>query len=385
VASYFNFRFHVAETRWEQRAFARQWWSILQQDKHWVPPYWPDWQGWVGHSPPAHLARLSPIHLVGEAMPQRQSMSGAASTQTSLSLSTAALFEEYVAAGLLLRDPRREDGVAYVAGLQFANDEESLSRFLHKAQDLLAPRGVTQLLLPMGLSPHLHSGLLQNYFHQLPPLHSSYHPPYAPELVSLICRPFGRSLLYRYDLPPSAPSTAPTQEPSTCRLVPLEPGRLAQDLLPLFQAATPSWPGIPPLDPVEAEFLLAVMARWPLEGWLALVEEEPVGFVLAQGDFSPLLRWAQGGRGLLRRLWLTIRLPRARTGDGRLLFGGVLPTHRRRGIGRALWQRLVQHGHGQGWQRIWIGPLPSTAAGIPFLNAQGAVAERTYLLHRYEF
>lgn len=398
MADYFNFRFHVAQSAWDQRSFARHWWSIAQKDSRWVPPYWPRWQGWLGHRPPPHLARMAPIHLSGEAMPRRQT-SGVSANQMAFSMSTSALFEEQIAAGLILRDPRRRDGVAYVAALQFANDREALGRFLVKAQEILTPQGVEELLLPTGLSLHLGSGMLQNYFHQLPPLHASYHPPYAVELMSLSCRPFGRVILYRAEIAPAqgvdpapvadvpGPDVPGADVPGAeapCRLLPLEPGRLAGDLLPLLQAATESWRGVPPVDEAEASFLLDGLGPWPVVGWLALVEEEPVGFVLAQADLAPLLHSHGGGRGLWPRLWLGWRGRRFRAKGGRLLFGGVLPAFRRRGIGRALWEALLAHGRSAGWEQIRIGPIPSMLAGNSFLINRGAVEERSYLLHRYE-
>jgi ribosomal protein S18 acetylase RimI-like enzyme len=316
--------------------------------------------------------------IYGEALPRRSQPRSP--QQNDLSAFSGALFEETIAAGLLLRDPRRRDGSAYVALPHLANDTEALSRFLAMAQEILQPAGVRQLILPTGISPHLGTGVLQDHFHRWPPLHSHYNPPYLPEMMMEICRPLGRSLLYEVEV--SRWLSNERKGPATLR--PFEPARLAGDLLPLFQQAIPIWADFPLPDAHEATFLLNWIGRWPLAGWLAEIEGDAVGFVLLQPDLSSILRRSNGGRSLWTRNWLAWRARRP-TGAGRLLFGGVVSSHRRQGIGRQLWQQALRHSHEAGWERLSIGPLPSTAPANNFLEAQGVEAQRTYLLHRYEF
>jgi hypothetical protein len=64
-----------------------------------------------------------------------------------------------------------------------------------------------------------------------------------------------------------------------------------------------------------------------LYGWLAEVNERPVGFILLQPDLASILRQTKGGRHLLWRLWFNwaSHKPSQR---GRILFAGVLPEWR---------------------------------------------------------
>ena len=117
----------------------------------------------------------------------------------------------------------------------------------------------------------------------------------------IVLSPLARSRLYRLEVPDELPP-APS---SRANLVPLEPDRLAADLLPLLIAACPAWAGFVPPDAEEAGFLLNWLGQWPLFGWLAEVDLEPVGFVLLQPELAPRLRRGGGGRNPLWRLWLT--------------------------------------------------------------------------------
>jgi GNAT superfamily N-acetyltransferase len=235
----------------------------------------------------------------------------------------------------------------------------------------------TRLIGPTGLSPHLGTGLLQDHWDELPPLHSPYDPPYMLEAVDSAMRPLGRSRLYHLEIPPERPPAPP----ALAQLSPLEPARLASDLLPLLAAACPSWADFAPPDAKEAAFLLRWLGRWPLYGWLAQVQGEPVGFVLLQPDLSPRLRRAGGGRRRLWRPWLTWVSQRPAR-QGRLLYGAVLPQWRGRGIGRQLLHQALITGHEGGWRTLSIGPLPTTSSACAFLERQGARSRQSYLLYQ---
>ena len=378
MTRYFNYRFHIAEGSWQRRDFVRQWRHIYQSDDRWVPPFYPDLAQWLDVTRNAHLARMDPILLYGEALPQRKQPRSP--HRTDLPAFSGAVFEESVVAGVLLRDRRRRDGAVYVAALHLANDDECLSRFLAQAQELLQPQGVRRLILPTGLSPHLGSGILQDHFHRLPPLHSAYNPPYLPEVAALVCRPLGRALLYEVVLP----TQVANPQDGLAVVESFDPRRLAGDLLPLFAQTMPQWADFPAPDEVEADFLLSRLMRFPLRGWLATVAGEAVGYVLLQPDFAAALQRADGGRTPWWRLWLNWRMQQP-VASGRLIFGGVLPPWRRQGIGGQLWRMAQQGAVNDGWRTLSIGPMPSTATGNLFLEAQGIAVQRTYLLHSYDF
>jgi GNAT superfamily N-acetyltransferase len=95
------------------------------------------------------------------------------------------------------------------------------------------------------------------------------------------------------------------------------------------------------------------------------------------------MRQAGGGRNPLQRLWLRHFASR-RAAQGRVLFGGVLPAWRRRGIGRQLLNQALAAAHALGWNHLHVGPIPTAAAAVDFIQAHGAQAERTYRIFRWD-
>jgi GNAT superfamily N-acetyltransferase len=82
---------------------------------------------------------------------------------------------------------------------------------------------------------------------------------------------------------------------------------------------------------------------------------------------------------------------------GRLLFGGVLPAWRGRGVGAALWGWALAAARARGWRTLTIGPLwsPRRVSRVPaadpeplaaaFLLARGALPRQTYHLYEWSF
>jgi GNAT superfamily N-acetyltransferase len=319
---------------------------------------------------------MSPQHLYLEAVPQARRHSGRDRTIDPVSMMSGALtMERIMATAVALVDPRRTDRTAYLALLHCANDPESLARLLDALIEKLRPHRCERLVGPVGLSPHLGRGLLQDAWNAMPPLHTPYAPPYLLELFERSMRPLARQLLYRVDVPQQ-----PLEPAGSAQIIPLEPARLATDLLPLLAAACPAT-DFPPPDAEEAAFLMHWLRPWPLYGRLAHVGEEPVGFVLLQPDLAPLLKRFKGGRRWLRRLLLAWASRRGLQ-EGGLLFGGVLPAWRGQGIGHQLWQQALTIARDRGWQRLAIGPLPTRAPARAFLERQGASPTRSYLLYQ---
>ncbi len=284
--------------------------------------------------------------------------------------------EEAVAATVLLTNKRRTDGAAYLGLLQCVNDGEALERLLGAVTEQVGQAGCRRIIGPTGLSPHLESGVLQNYFQLAPPLHTPYHPPYLSELLEGVMEPLAQSHLFTI-----APSTGlPSLPAGPARLTPLHPALLSTDYLPLLAAACAAQPNFPPPDAAEAAFLIDWLQSWPLFGWLASVHEQPVGFVLLQADVAPSLRTAGGGRNLLWRLWLAGRSRRPMR-NGRLLLGGVLPAWRNQGIGCQLWQQSLHTARQHAWQSLTVGPVVDATPGAAFLHKQGAQTQQRYLLY----
>lgn len=369
--SYFNYSTRLIEGWWQRRRFIANWRRFYREDPRWVPPYYPAlWQMLKpGYHP--HLARLNPLLVQTEALPRRKDRPP--------ELYAAPMFELPVASAIVLADPRRQDGTAYLARLHCVNDVVSLERLLDDLQRPLYAAGRHRLILPTGLSPHLGSGLLQDYWHRLPPLHTPYNPPYLPEMAAGLLRPLTRLRLYTL----AVPAEPPPVSDGPARLIPLEPNRLAGDLLPLFRTACANRIGLPLPDEAETDFILGQLQRWPLFGWLALVEEQPVGFVLMQPDLADRLRRAGGGRNPLWRLWLrwAARRPVA---QGRILYAAVLSDWQRQGIGRQLLGQALLSAQQRSWQHLTVGPVSAIGSAAKFLDQSGAEARQTYLLYQLD-
>jgi GNAT superfamily N-acetyltransferase len=369
---YFNHYPKIAETRWDRWSFARNWWRLYAGDPRLAPPYYPALLRELEPGRNPHLARLASLFVQIEALQRRRAT-------LPQGLDSVGLQHPIVMA-VALGDARRPDTAAYLSLLRCVNDTDTLKRLLDYLLENLAAKGYHRLIGPTGLSPHLGTGLLQDYWDVVPPLYTPYAPPYMPEVVGLVLRPFARSQLYHLDIPAELPPAPSVQ----ARLLPFDPARLVTNLLPLLAAACPTWADFPPPDVEEAAFLLRWLSRWPLHGWLAEIDDQPVGFILLQPDLAPRVRLARGGRNLFWRAWLAWAKSRP-TRHGRVLFGAVLPNWRGQGIGSQLLHQAIRTASQQGWQSLTFGPFPTMAPGVKFLKHRGAEARQTYLLYQLEF
>ena len=380
--TFFNHRDYFAESRLEKGSFAAAWWRIYSGDPRWTPPYYPSYRRALDPGSNRHLRRMEPVFFHNEAIehtnaPGKRIIAGGQGQNLP---PAEPFFELPVAASVILFDRRREDHAGYLAMLHSVNDSESLRHHVRTAAGLLRERGCRRIIAVTGISPHLESGVLQDYWGELPPLYTPYNPPYLPEVISSYMQVLEtRSLYYlstglRTDQPDGSVHGTETI------IEPLQVESLAGELLPLLRAACPQWAGCPPPDKDEALFLMSWVGVWPLHGWLARVGSKPAGFVLLQGDYSPALFRARGGRNLAWRLWLN-RAASSPIRRGRLLFGGVLPEYRRQGIGSRLLGQALVTAQELGWDTLIAGPIPEGEPAAIFLDDRGAKARQTYRLY----
>ncbi|MCB0146397.1 MAG: GNAT family N-acetyltransferase, partial [Caldilineaceae bacterium] len=248
-------------------------------------------------------------------------------------------------------------GTAYLGLLRCANDEETLERLLGTALEAASERGCTRLIGPVGVIPAWESGALANQFHVLPPLHTPYNPPYLPDLLASVMAPVQETALYELPARPGEGSPA-----GPAKLEPLTLSHVDASLAPLVAAALTPHAGVDDVAGHEVEVLRKWIGAWPAAGWLAKVDGEAVGFVLAQPDTAALMHRARGGRRLplrLYSLWARRRPPT----HGRLLLGAVAPLWRRRGIGAQLLHQVLRHAQEERGTGLACGPYaPDSAA-----------------------
>lgn len=377
---YFNYAIvarDAATASWlDRRDFIHNWWRLYRDDRRWTPPLYNELGRELQPGRNPHLARLMPGLVRVEALYRNNVPAGRQDQPVPL----ANVFDQPLAAAVYALDPRRTDRTGYLALLQTSSDEEGLDRLLSHAKEAMRPLRVRRVIGPTGLSPHLDSGVLVDAWDAWPPLHTPSNPPYLPERLGEQMTILQTGRLYEAAVPDSPPAgTGPAA------LEPLDPARLAGDLLPLLGEATANpTAGFAPPDEAEAAFLLRWLGVGALSGWMALIDNRPVGFVLLGPDQAAARRRSAGGRKLLGRLTASLRPEPSPA--GRLYFGAVAAGYRRRGIGRQLWAAALQTAAAQGWTALRAGPvwLPEQgqSAAAAFLTAVGAAPRQTY--HLYE-
>lgn len=371
---FFNHRFYHSRTWFERWEFMNKWRSLQQWDKRWVPPHQPtmSWALNANQNPFAAAMNFSPVYVEGLRRERQRTLG----TGMEKPMQVTTPFERPLVSAILASDPRRTDQTANLAMFVTENDRESIRFFLDGVATLLEQNDRYRLIGPTGLSPHLGSGLLQDYWDQMPPLHTPYNQPFLPEMVNKILRPIGEQRLYQLPIMPFSPHPAPFQ------LLPLQPADLAGELLPLLQAACQNRHRFPVPDEVEAQFLLRWLSFAPLFGWVAQQDGRSQGFVLMQPDVGHWVRRLKGGRGLWRRSVLPWAVRRPVT-NGRLLFGGVLPAARGQGIGRALLEKSMVTAYQLGWHTMTVGPLDARDTAVHLLTHYNATPKQTYTLHEW--
>jgi GNAT superfamily N-acetyltransferase len=373
--AYFNYATYWPVDWWGRRSFSAAWWKIYADDPRWAPPHIAAWNWLVRGDAPYHR-RLAARLLYMEAFPRRARPVGASA---SYPLVAGALFEEPVAATLVFCEPSAH-GALYLSMLHCVNDEETLDRLLGAVLEYGAEMNCTRIVGPIDVIPGWGDGALTNCFHLPPPLHTPYNPPYLADLLRGSMASFQQTVLLH--LPVQATAEA-TDGPAT--LQPAKLADLAGALSPLLaDALAPHSEMTKPVADAAA-LLVRWLAVHPTVGWVALIEDKPVGFIFVQPDLAPLLRRLHGGRPL----WLRPLLSQAgyrslarywRASRGRLLFGAVAPAWRRRGIGKQLLQQALHFAVEAGWRTLVCGPFVDSSPAVTCLQKAGAQIEQRYEL-----
>jgi len=381
---YFNYTLHTIESReasyWQRREFLRAWWAIGGDDDHWTPPSFTWLRRELDPRRNAHLERLRAELLHVDAL-HRTGVRRSRTDQQEIPLTS--IFERPLAAAVAAIDPRRKGATAHLALLQLAADDEAFDRLYYHLVETLAAGNYHRVVGPIGLSPHLGSGLLVDSWDAWPPRHSPANPPYMPELLERRTQVLQTGRLYHAPVPDTLTGSA-----AATAVHPFDPARLGRDMLPLLAVAVENTTaGFPAPDAAEAAFLLR-QAGPGATGGLVERDHVPVGFVLLAPDDAPRLRATRGGRPLWGRAWLALAQGRPARA-GRVLFGGVAPEVRRQGIGRQLWAWALAEARARGWRTLTVGlvwePREGQSAAATFLARHGAVARQTYRLYEATF
>lgn len=310
------------------------------------------------------------IHIQALSKSRRNSQSG---------LNVSSL-ESAVAATMVLQD--RATRTARLAWLHVANHEDPFDHLLGVIMEQLWGTGMQRLVASTGLSPYLGSGVLLDHFHREPPLHTPYNPPYYPDLLHSAMQLTSRNRLYELRAASCLPEARQIIRGGPARLSILSPRQLGGGLLDLFQVACVDQP-FPIPTYADVQCLLQQLVPWPVYGWIARIDRQPVGFVLIVADGASVLRRTKGGRNPLWRLWIHWR-KKTNFATGRLLFAGVLPAWQRKGIGTQLLAQTLITAQKLGWKSMTAGPLAPNSPGALFLTRYGAQPRQTIGLFEME-
>lgn len=371
--AFFNYSTHWPTDWWAKRSFIDAWWKIYASDPRWAPPDYVAWRRLLTNRDVAYWQRVGAQPLYLEALPARRQQAHASAAQPALA---GAVFEEPVAATVLLYEPAYHE-TAYLSMLHCVNDEETLDRLLGAAMEQSIEAGCTRLIGPTGVTPAWCSGALTNFFHVFPPSHTPYNPPYLPDLLAATMTVCHESVLLRL---PVRNEGLPTTGPATIQ--PLDLATLDKALLPLLDAALAPHALAPKLAADAAALLIHWVSVYPTMGWVAYIDETPVGFVVVQPDLAPVMHRFNGGRSLAVR-WVVALAKRRAAQRGRLLFGAVAPEMRRRGIGRQLLSQALRYAVSVGWRELSCGPFANPSPAVTCLQAAGASIEQRYELFEW--
>lgn len=286
-------------------------------------------------------------------------------------------FEVPVTTAAVRRDRHHHD-TGYLTLLSFINDRATFRTLLESLAETLRPHGIRTLIGPTHLLPGLGGGALGSHWHLPPPTDTPHSPPYASEHLDALMSPLETLSLFYFGTS-QLETSQEVRGAARVTLEPLEPERLAGDLLPLLQAASASSPALSPPDMAEAQAILHWLEPYHPLGFSASLPgapDTPVGFVLLYPDFS------EAPAHRLSRLITPLRGTRSRKGR---LRGGVLPEFQRQGIGRALLGAALEAARGSGWGSVSLGPVPQGGDAEAFLQTSGGVQQQRYTLYRTGF
>ena len=200
-------------------------------------------------------------------------------------------------------------------------DDQAVADLLFRvAGDWLAARELTSVQGPMNPSTNYECGLLVEGFENRPTFMTSWNPPYYDALLQGAGFTKAKDMLAfwfpaaepGYELPEFVQRQAQRAlESGRMEFRDLDPRRFDREVAACWEIYNDAWErnwGFVPMSRAEFEYMAKDMKRllWPELAFMASVEGEPAGFMLAVPDYNVALAKNRSGRlfpfGLLRIL-----------------------------------------------------------------------------------
>jgi hypothetical protein len=212
------------------------------------------------------------------------------------------------------------DRTGFFGFFESVDDQAVADLLLRVAADWLAGRGLTTIQGPMNPSTNYECGLLVEGYEHQPTFMTAWNPPYYDALLQGAGFAKAKDLLAfwfpaaepGYELPEFVKRQAERAlESGRMEFRDLDPRRFDREVAACWEIYNDAWErnwGFVPMSRAEFEYMAKDMKRllWPELAFMASVEGEPAGFMLAVPDYNVALAKNRSGRlfpfGLLRIL-----------------------------------------------------------------------------------
>ena len=212
------------------------------------------------------------------------------------------------------------DRTGFFGFFESVDDQAVADNLFRVASDWLASRGLTTMMGPMNPSTNYECGLLVDGFENRPTFMTAWNPPYYDALCERAGLTKAKDLLAfwfpaaepGYELPEFVErQAARALERGRMEFRDLDPKHFDREVAACWEIYNDAWErnwGFVPMTRAEFDHMAKDMKHllWPQLAFMASVEGEPAGFMLAVPDYNVALAKNRSGRmfplGLLRLL-----------------------------------------------------------------------------------
>ena len=253
------------------------------------------------------------------------------------------------------------DRTGFFGFFECENDQAAADLLFRVATDWLAARGLTSIRGPMNPSTNYECGLLVQGFENRPTFMTAWNPPYYDTLLQSARFEKAKDLLAfwfpaaepGYQLPEFVErQAARALESGRMQFRDLDPGKFDREVAACWEIYNDAWErnwGFVPMSRAEFEHMAKDMKHllWPQLAFMASVNGEPAGFMLAVPDYNVALAKNRNGRLFPLGLWRLLR-GRRTIRTARVMALGVKKAYRSRSILALFTHEVMRRGLAMG-------------------------------------
>ena len=357
----------------DRRRFQRLPWTIYAGDRNWVPPILSQEKGLLGYGHHPFFDRAQIVTLLAE--------------QNGKAVGRLAVFVNEV------HNEKYKEKRGFFGFFECVDDVAVAQKLFDAGRAWLAQRGMTTIRGPVNPSLNYTCGLLVNGFDRPPVFLMTYNPPFYARLIEA-CGFTKAQDLYSYDMNVDVlekivtkykPAVMSALEGSGVTVRRFDPSRFREEIstyLEIYNRGLEGTWGFTPLQEGEvkhiAEELRHVIA--PEFAAFAVVNDKPVGAVLALLDYNQIIRKLNGR--LLPFGIFRLMLGQKKITVARAMAVTMVPGYQQSGLGIVLMDRLVEAAKPWGlvnWEFSWV--LESNKSSRGTLERTGTKLSKTYRIY----